>query len=70
MNLEDFFVCMGHTYISPYSMAYVYSEIGFDSAGTYFENYQREMKTLTTRFKKVIDRQSSTVRNLFFIHFY
>ena len=51
-------------------MAYVYSEIGFDSAGTYFENYQREMKTLTTRFKKVIDRQSSTVRNLFFIHFY
>ena len=34
-----------------------------------FENYQREMKTITTRFKKVIDRQSSTVRNITFYPF-
>ena len=38
----------------------------YDSFDINFENYQREMKTITTRFKKVIDRQSSTVRNITF----
>ena len=41
----------------------------YDSFDINFENYQREMKTITTRFKKVIDRQSSTVRYIIFIHF-